>query len=52
MAQFAATKGAHEPALMYAALGKKAVLQGLCRSSGNKKARACVVCRWWCVWIK
>jgi hypothetical protein len=39
-AQFAATKDAHEPALMYAALGKKAVLQGLFRSSGNKK-----VCR-------
>jgi hypothetical protein len=36
-AQFAATKDAHEPALMYAALGKKAVLQGLFRSSGNKK---------------
>ncbi|WIA34453.1 hypothetical protein OEZ86_012786 [Tetradesmus obliquus] len=36
-AQFAATKDAHEPALLYAALGKKAVLQGLFRSSGNKK---------------
>jgi hypothetical protein len=30
---------AHEPALMYAALGKKAVLQGLFRSSGNKRVR-------------
>jgi hypothetical protein len=38
-AQFAASKDAHEPALMYAALGKKAVLQGLFRSSGNKKVR-------------
>jgi hypothetical protein len=39
-AQFAATKDAHEPALMYAALGKKTVLQGLFRSSGNKKVRS------------
>jgi hypothetical protein len=43
-AQFAATKDAHEPALMYAALGKKAVLQGLFRSSGNKKVRCCCCC--------
>lgn len=36
-AQYAVGKDPHEPALMYAALGKKAVLQGLFRSSGNKK---------------
>lgn len=36
-AQYAMAKDPHEPALMYAALGKKGVLQGLFRSSGNKK---------------
>jgi hypothetical protein len=36
-AQYAVAKDPHEAALMYAALGKKAVLQGLFRSSGNKK---------------
>jgi hypothetical protein len=38
-AQYAVAKDPHEPALMYAALGKKGVLQGLFRSSGNKKVR-------------
>eukprot|EP00775_Hariotina_reticulata_P013078 gene13078-13205_t len=36
-AQYARAKDPHEPALLYAALGKKTVLQGLFRSSGNKK---------------
>lgn len=36
-AQYAASKDPHAPALLYAALGKKAVLMGLFRSIGNKK---------------
>jgi hypothetical protein len=37
--QYAATKDPHDCALAYVALGKRAVLQGLFRSAGNKKAR-------------
>jgi hypothetical protein len=36
-AQYAVSKDPHEAALLYAALGKKGVLQGLFRSSSNKK---------------
>ena len=35
--QYARSKDPHDCALIYAALGKKSVLQGLFRSSGNKK---------------
>lgn len=38
-AQYSSSKDPHDPALLYAALGKKAVLQGLFRSTGNKKVR-------------
>ena len=39
--QYATTKDPHDCALAYVALGKRAVLQGLFRSAGNKKARMC-----------
>jgi hypothetical protein len=54
-AQYAVAKDPHEAALLYAALRKKGVLQGLFRSSGNKKVRHYFIGRqqglwWWWRW--
>jgi hypothetical protein len=38
-AQYAATKDPHDCALLYLALGKKQLVQGLFKSAGNKKVR-------------
>jgi hypothetical protein len=38
--QYATTKDPHDCALLYVALGKRTLLQGLFRSAGNKKASA------------
>jgi hypothetical protein len=43
-AQYARAKDPHDPALLYAALGKKTVLQGLFRGAGNKKVSQSRVC--------